>query len=340
MNVLVAMSGGVDSAVTALLLKKQGYTPIGITAKMWSGADSADIKDVESVCSKLGIDHYAIDLTDDFHKQIIRKFVDEYDCGHTPNPCIYCNEHIKFGVLFNFIKQYGCEKFATGHYARITTDADGVHLRRAKDVTKDQSYFLYTLKQDVLARLLLPLGDYTKEDIRALAQEAGIKVAHKSDSQDICFVPDGDYTKVLAKEGLKHSHAGNFELTDGRKIAKHKGTAYYTIGQRKGLGIAWEHPLYVVSKNAGTNAVILGKDEDLYQDKLQCSDLNFMEDMPDEFVCQAKIRYRAELADCKVVRNKDICQVTFLNKQRAITPGQAVVFYQQELVLGGGIITG
>lgn len=337
-KVLTAMSGGVDSAVAALLLKEQGYTPVGVTAKMWQGADVQDVKDAATVCEKLGIEHHVVDLCAAFHQLVISRFVQEYDYGRTPNPCVDCNKYIKFGILASYMEQFGCEKFATGHYARVGERNGQKVLLRAKDLAKDQSYVLYGITADFLAKLLLPLGEYTKEEIRRKAMAAGIEVAHKSDSQDICFVPNGDYMQVLEQEGLRHSHVGNFELSDGRKIGKHQGMACYTIGQRKGLGIAWEHPLYVINKNAGTNAVILGKDEELFTDKLICKDVNFLVPCGKEFVCSAKIRYKATTAECKVNCNGERCFVTFKEKQRAITAGQSVVFYNNELVLGGGII--
>lgn len=338
MKILVAMSGGVDSAVTALLLKKQGHEVVGCTAKMWQGADPKDILDAQKVCVQLGIEHHSIDLSEEFHKKVILPFVEEYDRGRTPNPCLSCNRCIKFGTLMRYMQDFGCEGFATGHYARIGEEKGEKVLLRAKDVTKDQSYVLYSLTQEQLQHLYLPLGEYTKEEIRAMAGKAGIEVAHKSDSQDICFVPDGDYEKVLNKVGLHHSHAGNFELTDGRKVGKHRGTACYTIGQRKGLGIAWEHPLYVVGKNPATNAVILGKNEELFEKELFAEQLNFINPVVNKFVCTAKIRYKAKDMPCEVEMQDGGAKVQFAEPQRAITPGQGIVFYDGEKILGGGII--
>lgn len=338
MKVLVALSGGVDSAVMALLLKEQGYIPVGITAKMWQGASGQDVKDAAEVCNMLGIEHHYVELCADFEHFVIQHFVDEYDRGRTPNPCIDCNKYIKFGVLAKYAKQFGCEKFATGHYARIMEQNGQKMLMRAKDLAKDQSYVLYSLSLEILDKLLLPLGDYTKDEIRNKAEQAGIKVAHKSDSQDICFVPDGNYMQVLKQYGLKHSHVGNFELQSGEKIGKHQGTASYTIGQRRGLGIAWEYPLYVVAKDVGKNAIVLGKNEELFNDELVCRDVNFLKDCGKEFLCMAKIRYKALPAECWVKFDGKKCYVKFMEKQRAITPGQAVVFYDGDIVLGGGII--
>ena len=338
MRVLVAMSGGVDSAVTALLLKEQGYEVVGITAKMWPGANPQDLADAQKVCAALGVEHHSVDLCEAFHQLVIKDFVEEYDWGRTPNPCVTCNKQIKFGALMDLMPQFGCEKFATGHYARVGEIEGKKVLLRAKDLAKDQSYVLYGLTQEKLAQLLLPLGEYTKEEIRGKAAAASIGVAHKSDSQDICFVPDGAYMAVLQREGLKHSHAGNFELTDGRKIGKHLGAACYTIGQRKGLGIAWEHPLYVVGKDAGKNAIILGKNEELFRDNLVAKDVNFLLDTPKNFSCTAKIRYKARDVACEVSLKNNLVEVKFNELQRAITPGQSVVFYDGDVVLGGGII--
>lgn len=338
MKILVALSGGVDSAAAALLLKKQGYTVIGITAKMWHGANAQDIKDAETICQTLGIEHHYVDLCNDFQEKVIAPFVQQYDIGLTPNPCVICNKEIKFGVLAKYLQEFACEKFATGHYARIDKVNNKSVLLKAKDLKRDQSYFLYGLPVNLLDNLLFPLGEYTKDEIRKLVADAGISVAHKSDSQDICFVPNGDYMQVLNEIGLKHSHTGNFKLANGEKIGKHQGLASCTIGQRKGLGISWEHPLYVVKKDTGKNAVILGKNEDLFSDVLTCENLNFLIQCPEKFSCTAKIRYRANPAFCEVQQMGVKCIVKFQEKQRAITPGQSIVFYDNDVVLGGGII--
>lgn len=373
------MSGGVDSAVTALLIRKQGYEPVGITAKMWPGAAAQDLEDARKVCAKLGMEHHSVDLCQVFHEQVVRRFVEEYDRGRTPNPCVYCNQHIKFGVLMRMLGQFGCEKFATGHYARVVEENGVWQLWRGADRSKDQSYVLYGLSPAQLAQLLLPLGEYGKDQVRQMAAEQGLIVARKSDSQDICFVPEGDYLMVLQREGLRRSHAGNFELADGTKLGKHKGTACYTIGQRKGLGIAYAHPLYVIGKDPGKNAVILGKDEELFQSELIATECNWLAPVPAR--CTAKIRYRAQDVECRIenvefrtqsaecrMRNAErrmqnaerrtqnaeygmqngdgergqqapqAVRVRFAEPQRAITPGQAVVFYDGERILGGGII--
>ena len=338
MKILVAMSGGVDSAVAALLLKKTGHTPVGITAKLCAATPEQDLVDAESVARALGIEHHIVDLEKEFHQLVVEPFVECYDRGLTPNPCALCNQKIKFGLLWDYMEQFGCHAFATGHYARIGERNGTKCLLRARDLTRDQSYFLAYLKKEQLEKLHLPLGDYTKDEVRKIALEAKIQVAHKSDSQDICFVPNGDYGKVLEKIGLRHSHVGNFELQDGTKIGKHKGMAYYTIGQRKGLGIAWEHPLYVIAKDLGRNALVLGTNEDLFKKELVAGSLHFINPVPDEFSCYAKIRYRALAASCKVKICSARAKVEFLEPQRAITAGQQIVFYQEDEILGGGVI--
>ena len=350
-KILAAMSGGVDSSAAAILLQEQGYEVVGATVKMFGNKEvgikepdtpKQDVEDAKAVAEKLGIEHHVLDFSSCFKKCVINHFVNEYKCGRTPNPCVDCNKHIKFGKLFEAARELGCEYLATGHYARIeySAEKDRWLLARGDDASKDQSYMLFNMTQEQLAHTVLPLAELTKAEIRAKADEAGLAVAHKSDSQDICFVPDGDYATVIARLGVK-SKQGNFVHMNGTVLGKHKGQLHYTIGQRKGLGVSYEYPLYVISKDMATNTVVLGPNDALFSKELWASAVNFItvDKLTEPMRVTAKARYRMKDVPATIEPAEDgLVHVIFDEPQRAITPGQAVVFYDGQYVVGGGII--
>ena len=345
-RVAVAMSGGVDSAVSALLLRQEGADVAGVSMRLYSENDtdpeSDDIRDARGVAERLGIPHLVCDLGSEFRRQVIRSFCEEYAAGRTPNPCVVCNQYIKFGALFDFVRAKGYDTLATGHYARLEQDAQGrVRIRVAADTSKDQTYVLWSLKQEVLRHVRFPLGEITKEQARTLAEQNGFVNAHRRDSQDICFIPDGDYVKFLAHYAAITPTPGNYLDTDGAIIGKHKGMLCYTIGQRKGLGMSFGKHMFVCEKNAADNTVTLCDGEELFRHTLTASRVNWISgECPASPVrTQAKIRYAQRAADATVfpMENGRV-RVEFDEAQRAIAPGQSVVFYDGEYLLGGGII--
>lgn len=347
MKIAVAMSGGVDSSVTAALLKQQGHDVIGITMRLFaplnSGVGSA-VHDAAVVAEHLGIPHHVADFEPDFRDLIMGDFIDEYRCGHTPNPCVACNRYIKFGLLLDKARELGAGLLATGHYVRKTIDPDGTcHLRMARNIRKDQSYFLYTLSQERLARVIFPLGEIdSKDEVRRLAREFGLPVAEKGDSQEVCFIPNDDYVAFLEGSGALVSNPGNIVHVGGRVLGKHQGTHRYTIGQRKGLGIAWSEPLYVVAIDTERNLLVVGEQPHILASGLAAGDLVWITaPAENEFAATCKIRYRHQPVACRVrLLGAGCCDVLFNEPQKAVTPGQAVVFYQDDEVLGGGRIVG
>ena len=347
-KVLVGMSGGVDSSVSAILLQKRGYEVIGCTMKLCQNTKKEDsekaIFDAKRVCEKLGIKHYTVDFQKEFDTNVVKPFIKEYQECKTPNPCVECNRFIKFGYLYNKAKELGCEYVATGHYARIeySEKYNQNVLKKAKEEKKDQSYFLYWIGKEKLNNVIFPLQDYTnKEDIRKIAKESGLEIAEKKDSQEICFVPENDYQKFLTSQKDFKIKSGNIILKNGQVIGKHHGLYKYTIGQRKGLGISYSEPLYVIGIDEKNNNIIVGKEEELYSNTLYANNVNWLVDIDKTtpLECLAKIRYRAKEAEAKVYFEEDKIKVIFKNNQRAITPGQSVVFYDKEgILLGGGKI--
>jgi len=343
-RIAVAMSGGVDSSVTAALLKQQGHELIGITMHLFEpqscGADSA-VDDAARVAQQLGIEHHVADFELPFKEQVIDDFISQYRQGQTPNPCVCCNRSIKFGLLLDRARALGADLLATGHYAQKTVDPDGTyHLRVAANRAKDQSYFLYTLTQQQLARVLFPLGAIeSKDEVRRLAEQFGLDVAHKGDSQEVCFIPGDDYVAFLEGHGVK-AHRGEIVHVDGTVLGRHQGTHRYTIGQRKGLGIGWSEPLYVIAIDAASNRVVVGEQPHVLTAGLLAEAMSWI--IPPQattFATSCKIRYRHQPVPCQVTLEADgRCKVLFDHQQKSVTPGQFVVFYQDDQVLGGGRI--
>lgn len=333
------MSGGVDSSAALSLLQRQGYECGGAT--LWLQGD-APAADAQITAERLGVPFYVLDERERFAKDVMCRFVSEYCAGRTPNPCIFCNRALKFGAFSDRAAALGYDAIATGHYARIRYDAAAGYYRllRGKNPAKDQSYVLYQLTQDQLSRLLLPVGDYSKDEIRAFAEQAGLDTAHKKDSQDICFIPDGDYVRFLQEFGKVELHGGKFVDRAGNILGDHRGLVCYTTGQRKGLGVSAAAPLYVLSKNAAENTVLLGSNSDLFSSSLVAKDVHWIAETPQGDVrCTAKTRYSQKECSARVISlSETTVRVEFDEPQRAITAGQAVVFYDSDVCLGGATI--
>ena len=353
MKVLVAMSGGVDSSVAAKLLCDSGNECVGCTMKLYNNNDAGissghtccsldDIEDARSVVHRLGMEHFVFNFSDDFREKIIDKFVNSYCCGITPNPCIDCNRYMKFDKLFSRADILGCDHIATGHYARIELENGKYLLKKAADPSKDQSYVLYSMTQEQLSGTLFPLGGIYKEETRKIAEESGFVNAKKPDSQNICFVPDGDYAKVIELHTGKKSLPGNFTDANGTVLGRHCGIIHYTIGQHRRLGISLPEKMYVCRICAKNNTVILGKESELFGTCATVNDFNWISgEAPEKpFRCKAKVRYRQPEQPATVTPiGKNAVRIIFDEPQRAITPGQAAVLYDDETVLGGGVIS-
>jgi len=352
-RVVVAMSGGVDSSVSAALLKQQGYDVIGISLQLYDPLprDASckklktccsldDVLDAGRVAQKLGIPFEVIDLRREFHELVVDNFIGEYAAGRTPNPCIRCNEHIKFDLLLEKAIGMGATYLATGHYARIEEDADGsAHLLTGLDPAKDQSYFLFTLTSQQLTRVMFPVGALEKSRVRELAAAFGLPVARKRESQEICFIPDNDYVAFLEKNGLSQRE-GDVVMVGGEIVGRHAGIHRHTIGQRKGLGIAWKRPLHVLALDRERNRVVVGESAELLRRGLTASSATWaVQPVEIEFRAACRIRYRHQPVPCRVTLMDDNrFQIVFDEPQKAVTPGQAVVLYDGERVLGGGWI--
>lgn len=351
-RVIVAMSGGVDSSVAALLLHRQGYEVIGVTMRLWTVerddlpvhsrrcCSVEDVQDARRVCQAIGIPHYVQNFERQFQSHVVDYFIDEYDRGRTPHPCLACNDKIKFDFLLRRAMFLDADYIATGHYARIRNGEASYRLLRGADTAKDQSYVLFTLTQPELARLLFPVGEYPKARIRQIAAEAGLPVADKPDSQEICFIPDDNYRAFLAERG--RPQPGDFVDLDGTVLGRHPGVQFFTIGQRRGLGLdgGSVEPRFVVRIDPASNRVTLGRQEDLYRSHLWASRVNFPSGVPNGEVRRvtAKIRYRASESPASITVHGEYAEIQFDEPQRAVTPGQAVVFYYRDELVGGGII--
>ncbi len=350
-KVIIAMSGGVDSSVAAFLMKKNGYDCIGATMKLYDNENIAvsrektccsldDIEDARAVSFKLSIPYYVFNFKDEFKEKVIDKFISTYENGGTPNPCIDCNRYLKFEKLFQRMNELGYDYVVTGHYARVEERNGWYYLKKGIDETKDQSYVLYSLTQHQLSHILFPLGDYSKAQIREIAEENGFLNARKKDSQDICFVPDGDYAGFIEKYTGKSYPDGDFVDVNGNVLGTHKGIIRYTNGQRKGLGVAFGKPMYVADKNIEKNTVTLCTNDELFSKEALANDFNWLIPNPSEIIkCKARVRYnmKEQPATAFILENGSV-KVLFDEPQRAITKGQAVVLYDGDTIIGGGTI--
>lgn len=347
---IIAMSGGVDSSVAAFLMKEKGFECIGATMKLHdtavdSGAGKTccsldDIEDARSVAIRLGIPYYVFNFKDEFKEKVIDKFIATYESGGTPNPCIDCNRYLKFEKLFQRMRELSFDYVVTGHYARIEETDGWFYLKKGADSSKDQSYVLYSLTQQQLSHIIFPLGSYSKNEIRRIAENCGFLNAGKKDSQDICFVPDGDYASFIESYTGKAYPPGDFVDDNGNVLGRHAGIIRYTDGQRKGLGVALGKPMYVRGKDIANNTVTLCSNEELYSSQVTAVDFNWLIPSPeDEIRCRARIRYNMKEQPASAFKNEDgSVRIVFDSPKRAVTKGQAAVLYIDDTVVGGGTI--
>lgn len=362
-QVLLGMSGGVDSSVSAILLKEKGYDVNGVTMHLYDGGccNLSTAMDAKEVCRNIGVNHYIVDFKDEFNKKVINNFIEEYSLCRTPNPCIECNRFLKFGLMFEKAKDLGIEYIATGHYAKVeySEKYNRYVLKKANNIAKDQSYVLYSVPKELLSHIVFPLGEFeSKEQIREIAREHNLKVANKPDSEDICFIPDGDYKKFLEKNSSLKPRIGKIVRVDGEVLGEHTGLYNYTIGQRKGLGISYSEPLFVIGFRPLKNQLVVGTKDELYKKEAYIDNINWLliDDLDKELKVKVKTRYSSKEADAIIYKvsyeeykkinnkykevddsnNKYVVKIVFDEEQARITPGQSAVFYIDDIVVGGG----
>ncbi len=345
-KVLLGMSGGVDSSVSALLLKQKGYDVIGMTLELFAGSSCCNINtyiDAKNVCKSIGIPHFTYDCKNEFNKYVIQDFINCYANCKTPNPCIECNKYMKFGYMWEKAKELGCNYIATGHYAKTEYSQKYGKwvLKKSEAGKKDQSYVLWNIPKELIEHVIFPLANFeSKDEIRQIARENNLKVANKPDSEDICFVPDGNYKKFLESHSKIKPKQGNIVTLDGEILGKHNGLYNYTIGQRKGLGISYKVPLFVIGFNSLRNEVIVGKENELYKKEIIVGDINLLlfDRLDEPLEVDVKTRYSSKFAKAQIQQVQDRIRVVFDEPQRALTPGQSAVFYKDDIVVGGGKI--